>query len=199
MKEESKATSGSQSNQLSRRGIQDPKESKYYSDMMKAAEIEILIAECYNAQNKELEKIYSFKRATELYLGMLVKPNEYQKQEYYYEDVHSIMTKISPYLIKMLLEMMKHEEQEVQISALRGVEFLLEKLGCTLDSYMIDILRSIVLIYPNKKLLDAMNEPLSHSPSETFPPITSPQNQETGNKHARKDVKSQDFSKSKEK
>lgn len=73
--------------------------------------------------------MHSFKRATELYLGMLVKPNEYQKQEYFNEDVHSTLTKIAPYLVKMFIETIKSDEQEVQIAALRGIEFLLEKLG----------------------------------------------------------------------
>ena len=97
--------------------------------MMKAASLEILIAECFNAQSKELEKINSFKRATELYLGMFVTPNEFEKLEYFPDDVHSTLTKIAPYLIKMLLELCKNDEQEIKISALRGLEFLLEKLG----------------------------------------------------------------------
>jgi hypothetical protein len=139
--------------------------------------------------------VNSFKRATELYLGMLVEPTEFEKQVYFQDDVHSTLIKISPYLIKMLLEMVKHEEQEVQIAALRGIEFLLEKLGCTLDDYMIDILRSIVIIYPNKKNLDNNDEPLSHSPSESFPPINTPKSKDIGTKHSRKDVKSEDFSK----
>ena len=130
--------------------MEDPSESKYYPDMMRAAELEILIAEWYNAQSNELDRIYSFKRATELYLGMLVEPIEYQKQIYYPEDVHSTLTRISPYLINLLIELCKHEEQEVQLAALRGIEFLLEKLGWTLDNYMIDILKVIVLIYPSK-------------------------------------------------
>ena len=129
---------------------------------------------------------------------MMVPANEYQKQEYFYEDVHSILTKISPYLIKMLLELVRNDEQEVQIAALRGLEFLLEKLGCTLDNFMIDILRSIVLIYPNKKTSDLLNEPMSHSPSGTFPPISEPVDKGFHSKHGRKDIKSQDFTKIKE-
>jgi hypothetical protein len=179
-----------------KRETQDPKEAKLYSELMRAAGLEILIAECYNAQSKELEKIYSFKRATELYLGMFVEPCEFEKQEYYYEDVHSTLTKIAPYLIKMLLDMVKHEEQEIHLAALRGIEFLLEKLGCTLDSYMIDILRSIVTIYPKKKASDIVNEPLSHSPSEAFPPIDQSENTNMTPKHQRKDAKSNDFAKS---
>ena len=196
--DEVKGTSN-QVNIIAKQGKIDPKDSRYYPDMMKAAEIEILIAEWYNAQNKDLEKMYSFKRATELYLGMLVKPNEYQRQEYFNEDVHSTLTKISPYLVKMFVETIKSDDQEVQIAALRGIEFLLEKLGCTLDNYMIDILRSIVMIYPNKKFNDMTNEPMSHSPSETFPPITNSNVPDSGNRHKRKEIKSQDFAKWKEK
>lgn len=180
---------------LSGNTIPEPKDSKNYRDMMKAAELEILIAECYNAQGKELEKIYSFKRATELYLGILVSADEYEHQVYYSNDVHSTITKISPYLVKMLLELAKHEEQEIQMAALRGVEFLLEKLGCTLDNYMIDILRGIVNIYPNKKALDASNEPMSHSPSDTLPPMTNSMTKDANSKHFRKDIRSEDFTK----
>jgi len=130
---------------------------------------------------------------------MLVKPNEFQKQEYFSDDVHSTMTKISPYLIKMLLELAKHEEQEIQIASLRGIEFLLEKLGCTVDNYMIDILRVIVFIYPSKKASDPANEPMSHSPSESFPPISYTDQIEGGSKHVRKEIKSEDYLKLKDK
>jgi hypothetical protein len=198
LKTDIKNTTGELTTEMfTKRDANDPKEIEYYGNMMKAAEIEILIAEWFNSQNKELDKIYSFKRATELYLGMLVEPNEYLKQEYYSEDVHSIMTKITPYLIRMLLEMTKNENIEIQIAALRGIEFLLEKLGCTVDSFMIDILKSIILIYPNKKMPD-QNEAMSHSPSGNFPPISNP-SKDPAKKHGRKDAKSQDFSKSREK
>lgn len=163
--------------------------------MMKAAELEILIAECFNAQSKELEKIYSFKRATELYLGMLVEPSEYQKQEYFTEDVHSTMTKISPYLINMLLDQMKNSEVEVQIAALRGIEFLLEKMGCTLDSFMIDILKAIVTIYPSKKLVDSKDQP-SSSQSGSFPAMVI--SNKPSSKLNKKEVKNQDLTKSNE-
>ena len=119
---------------------------------------------------------------------MLVPPNEFEQQEYFYDDVHSTLTKISPYLIKMLMDLVHKDEQEVQIAALRGLEFLLVKLGCTLDSYMIDILQSIVDIYPSKKPSEAASEPMSHSPSENLPSIASKSPGKA------KNPKSQDFS-----
>lgn len=179
--------------------VPEPKDSQNYSEMMKAAELEVLIAECYNAQGKELEKINSFKRATELYLGIYVEPNEFERQEYYSDDVHSTITKISPYMVKMLLELLKIEEQEIQMAALRGIEFLLEKLGCTLDSYMIDILRGIVTIYPKKKGNEDLSGTLSHSPSDAFPPIGNKEAKNLSSKHPRKEIKSEDFSSLKEK
>ena len=172
--------------------VPEPKDSKNYSEMMKAAELEVLIAECYNAQGKELEKINSFKRATELYLGIYVNPNEFERQEYYSDDAHSTITKISPYMVKMLLELLKIETQEIQMAALRGIEFLLEKLGCTLDSYMIDILRGIVITFPKKKGNDP-NEALSHCPSGTLPPIGNKESANLSSKHTRKEIKSEDF------
>lgn len=60
---------------------------------------------------------------------MFVPPNEYEKLEFYADDVHSTLTKIAPYLTKMLLELARNDEQEIRIAALRGIEFLLEKLG----------------------------------------------------------------------
>lgn len=124
---------------------------------------------------------------------MFVPPSEYEKLEFYPEDVHSTLTKIAPYLTKMLLEQARDEEQEIRIAALRGIEFLLEKLGCTLDNFMIDILRCIVTTYP-KKLSEVLNEPLSHSPSEVFSKITDSTPVEKSKKHSRKDAKSHDFS-----
>lgn len=128
---------------------------------------------------------------------MLVSTSEFERQQYFNEDVHSTMTKIAPYLIRMLLDLTNNEKQEVQIAALRGIEFLLEKLGCTLDNYMIDILRAIVVIYPNKKAMENGSEALSQSPSESVIPIT--KNEAKDSKQLRKETKSQDFSKINEK
>lgn len=128
---------------------------------------------------------------------MLVSTSEFERQQYFNEDVHSTMTKIAPYLIRMLLDQTNNEKQEVQIAALRGIEFLLEKLGCTLDNYMIDILRAIVVIYPNKKAMENGSEALSQSPSESVIPIT--KNEAKDSKQLRKETKSQDFSKINEK
>ena len=112
--------------------------------LFRAAELELLIAECANYQNKEQEWLVSFKRATEMFLGIKVVPVYFLKQEYLCEDAHTALIKLNPYLVKMLIWMSSNKSEPIKIAAVKGIEYLLETLGCTLDNYMIDILKTLI-------------------------------------------------------
>jgi len=116
--------------------------------MQEAVELELLMAECSNYQGKEAERIQCLQRATEMFLGIRVWALYQLPVSPVQEDSHTSLQKLIPYLLKMLSVMTTNENQPVKIAAVKGLEFLLEVLGCTLDNYMIDILKTLFSIYP---------------------------------------------------
>lgn len=55
---------------------------------------------------------------------------------------------IHPYLIKLLLKNLDSRIEAVKTSALRNIEFLIDTLGCSLDSHLIHILMAVIHTYP---------------------------------------------------
>ena len=61
------------------------------------------------------------------------------------------MIKIIPYMLKFTLKCIENNNKEIVIvSALRNIQFILETQGCSLDSAMIVILKSLLKNYPDK-------------------------------------------------
>ena len=86
---------------------------------------------------------------TELHLGIRVTPIYYSDSHIKYEDIHHSLIKLTPYLTKTLISHLKSPIQAVKISAVKGIDYLLENLGCTLDNpAMIDILKAFIESYP---------------------------------------------------
>ena len=49
-------------------------------------------------------------------------------------DVYSTLLKISPFLSKFLLKTMYDKMEPLKIAAIKGMEFLIEYLGCSLGN-----------------------------------------------------------------
>jgi hypothetical protein len=118
--------------------------SNSYKLMQKAAKLDILIADCMQSPIHLGEKIEAFRRATELYLGMRVPGIPFKTQNTLpnnpgisSEDAYTALSKLSPYLIKMLLRTIGDKVDSVKIASLKSIEFLLEIMGCSLDSYIV--------------------------------------------------------------
>lgn len=52
-------------------------------------------------------------------------------------------------MIKILLQNIDSKIEAIKIASLRNIEFLIDTLGCSLDSYLIHILVAIISTYPS--------------------------------------------------
>ena len=70
------------------------------------------------------------------------------------EDEYTTMIKILPFMLKFSIQClennMQYNREIIVVSALRNIQFILETQGCSLDSAMIVILKSIFKNYPDK-------------------------------------------------
>ncbi len=63
-------------------------------------------------------------------------------------DAYTILLKLSPFLGKFLLKALDESIDPLRSAAIRGLEFMIEYLGCTLNSQIPQILKQVVLTYP---------------------------------------------------
>ena len=94
--------------------------------------------------------------------------------------------KLTPYLTKLLIKNINDRQECVRVASIRGIEFLLETLGCSLDNYMLSILRAIVYSYPSNQpatgaaggalaapfSVDSVNNSMISSTSDKHPPLS---------------------------
>ena len=70
------------------------------------------------------------------------------------DDEYTTMVKILPYMLKFTIQCMENNQmfnkEIVIVSALRNIQFILETQGCSLDSAMIVILKSLFKNYPDR-------------------------------------------------
>ena len=70
---------------------------------------------------------------------------------YMNEDPVPALQKLHPRLVRALLKVLGQEGiEQVRIAALKTLDYLLEQLDCSLDSYLIYTLRAIVKHYPRR-------------------------------------------------
>lgn len=91
---------------------------------------------------------------TKLCRGILVSPIPFNKQIFLADDEYTIMVRILPFILKFSIQCIEYNNnysrEIVIVSALRNIQFILETQGCSLDSAMIVILKSIFKNYPDK-------------------------------------------------
>jgi hypothetical protein len=70
------------------------------------------------------------------------------------DDEYTTLNKILPFILKFSLQCIEYNpgfsREIIIISAMRNIQFILETHGCSLDSAMIIILKSILKNYPDK-------------------------------------------------
>lgn len=72
------------------------------------------------------------------------------------------MVKILPFMLKFTIQCIEYNSSQcnreiIVVSALRNIQFILETQGCSLDSAMIVILKSIFKNYPDKVKQEKMS------------------------------------------
>ena len=116
---------------------------------MRSAKLEILIAGCMNQYFQLHEKITAFERAISLYLGKKL-PSSYvfSPIKYSNEDAFSYLMHSCKDLIKLLLCLLSDRCEYIQIAAIKSLDFLIENMGCSLGSYVIIILKTMINAFP---------------------------------------------------
>lgn len=132
--------------------------------LLKAAKYELLVAEGFNQHGQSLDKLIAYQQATELYLGGI----QLQAVEIG-SDVYTSLMRLQPHLCRLLLRTMQDTLEPLKIACIRGLEFLIEHLGCALGGQLPHILKTVIKAYPFSQIIaDSFNNSLlsSHSFSE---------------------------------
>jgi len=118
---------------------------------IKAASLELLIADCMNQHFQLYEKLNALRRACDLYQGIKIKGiGMSAPQKFSQEDVFTTLYKLHPNLLKLLLTNLQQDSSEIQkITTIKIIDFVLENMGCSLGGYMLHILKCVITTYPN--------------------------------------------------
>ena len=123
---------------------------------LKAAKIQLLVAEAIKQPSMINEKMQAYYKATELFMGKtsghssIVISNNY--------DIYTALLKISGNLCKFLLKMLFERLDPLKIAAIRGLEFLLEYMGCSVVTLLSNILKTLIITYPLQEKSMIINE-----------------------------------------
>lgn len=134
--------------------------------LLKAAKYELLVAEGFNQHGQSLDKLIAYQQATELYLGGI----QLQAVDLGC-DVYTSLMRLQPHLCRLLLRNMQDTLEPLKIACIRGLEFLIEHLGCALGGQLPHILKTVIKAYPFSQIVaDSFNTSLlsSHSFSEVM-------------------------------
>ena len=118
--------------------------------LIKAAKLEILIADCMNQHFQLFEKLHSLKRACGLSLGTKVEPVSLAAPtKYCEEDICTALNRLHPHLTRLLLSMMNDPNESQRAATIKCLDFLLEQMGCSLGVSIVHILKVILATYPS--------------------------------------------------
>lgn len=125
---------------------------KKTSKGLKAAKIQLLVAEAIKQPSMINDKMQAYYKATELFMGRQNMSNLQISNNF---DIYSALLRISSNLCKFLLKILFEKVDPLKIAAIRGLEFLLEYMGCTIANLLSNILKAILMTYPlqNSELL----------------------------------------------
>ena len=112
--------------------------------LLRAAKFELLVAEGFNQHGQILDKLFAYERATEMYLGGIELEAVTLDS-----DVYSSLLGLQPHLSRLLLRNLQDTLEPLKIACVRGLEFLLEHLGCSLGPQLGSILKIIINTYPS--------------------------------------------------
>lgn len=128
----------------------------------RCAIIELMCSESMCSRPQINDKLSSLIRMTQLCRGQRVTPIAFTNQIFLSDDEYTTMVKILPFMLKFTIQCLENNScnnREIIIfSALRNIQFILETQGCSLDSAMIVILKSIFKNYPDKLKQDKLQK-----------------------------------------
>ena len=107
----------------------------------------ILIGDCMNQHNQAYQKLIAYKRATELFMGIIPTQQKLNPMsKYHTEDPYTCLLKLHPHLTRLLLKLIKDPMEGLRLVALRALEYILENLGCSLSVYLVHLLKFIIIL-----------------------------------------------------
>ncbi|KAL4440838.1 hypothetical protein ABPG74_013819 [Tetrahymena malaccensis] len=112
--------------------------------LLRAAKLELLVADCIRQPQLQNQKVQAYLRATEYFQGQRLNINLSQQNA----DPYTNILILCPYLCKFLLRTLDERIDPLRISAIKGIEFLIENLGCTISNQLPQILKQVILTYP---------------------------------------------------
>jgi hypothetical protein len=138
--------------------------------LLRAAKLELLVAEGFNQHGQISDKLIAFERATEYFLGGGNLDATCSQS-----DVYSSLLRLQPHLARLLLRNLTDKLEPLRISCVRGLEFLIENLGCSLGSQFVLVLKTIIKTYPTLSMTsDSFNTSLISNLSLTEGPKEEP-------------------------
>ncbi|KAL4506991.1 hypothetical protein ABPG72_001412 [Tetrahymena utriculariae] len=132
--------------------------------LLRAAKMELLVADSINHPSMIIEKLQAYQRATEYFTNQQYKEIDFQGSY----DVYSGLLQLCPFLCKFLVKTLSDTFEPIKLAGIRGLEFLIEYLGCTLGNYLPQILSEIFKTYPSMNGLSVeqtQNQSFSESQS----------------------------------
>ncbi|KAL4492890.1 hypothetical protein ABPG73_010439 [Tetrahymena malaccensis] len=128
--------------------------------LLRAAKMELLVADSINHPSMIIEKLQgTYQRATEYFTNQQYKEIDFQGSY----DVYSGLLQLCPFLCKFLVKTLSDTFEPIKLAGIRGLEFLIEYLGCTLGNYLPQILSEIFKTYPSMNDLSA-----EHTQNQSF-------------------------------
>lgn len=121
-----------------------PTRSSY---LIRASKLYLLAADAINNTRMIKEKVEYYQKATQFYFMGNHQINISAINCNY--DVYSALLKLSPYLSKLLIKTTADKLEYIRLSAIRGMEFLIEYLGCSLGDILPQYLQIIISSFPS--------------------------------------------------
>ncbi|KAL4475035.1 hypothetical protein ABPG74_001731 [Tetrahymena malaccensis] len=114
-------------------------------NLIKSAKMELLVADCIVQPCMLNQKVAAYSRAIDSFTNVVEEQQVNINNNF---DPYSALLKLSPYLTKLSLKCLSDKQENVQVAAIKTLEFMVEQLGCTLGNQLPCILISVFMNYP---------------------------------------------------
>lgn len=141
--------------------------------LLRAAKLEIILADAINQHSMSNEKIGALQKAAEYFSGQRGAFSSNRISPSY--DIYSALLQLSPILCRFLTRCLNDKLEPLRVAAIRTLEFILEHLGCSVGLYLPNILKAMLLTYPSQNFL-ALNSNREHMGMNDLDPLDAPLN-----------------------
>lgn len=112
-------------------------------NLLRAAKIELLIADATSHPSMVHDRILAYHKAAAYFTGnTTIDP----KLKHY--DLYTALLVTNQPLMCFLIKSMYDRFEPVKVAAIKALEFVLESLGCSIGSYLPQLIKSIISTYP---------------------------------------------------